>query len=103
MSIKPTDAIIYPEKLMIYSESYRDSLGFYRLDIKYQPFFQKFMDHVAEVQRCGDGLYVPYDSTIGECLKPFNAFYKVPKNNYAGRYIKFRKPADLTYFMLYWS
>ena len=103
MSIKPTDAIIYPEKLVIHSESYRDSLGFYRLDIKYQPFFQKFMDHVERAGRNDHGMYTPYDTVIQDCLEPFNAFYKVPKNNYAGRYIKFRKPADLTYFMLYWS
>lgn len=101
MAIKPTDCVIYIKDLIVYQESYRDSMGFYREEIRYVPYWQRFMEYVRQEEQ-RDGLWIPSTSFMAKILEQHNATYHSPKD-YNKRYIKFRTHADLTMFILKWS
>ena len=100
MAIKPNDCVVRIKDLEIGVETINNAGMNVQVPV-FEPYWNNFSRYVKDTTDWKSG-WDAYDRNFEKQLVKFNATYKQTKN-YDERYIKFKSPKDLTFFVLKWS
>lgn len=101
MAIKPDDCVIKIKDLVIGYDTVKDWDGRNKEVEVYEPYWANFVKHV-EATTVWESDWDAYNKNLAKQLAKFNAVHKETKK-YDDRYIKFKSPSDLTFFVLRWA